>query len=383
MKAAGPEGPDSYPSFSTGRGTGSPFAPYVGDHIKVYAGYAADAADRQHVASGGLVTCLLSHALEAGFVDAVAVARASFADGQIGYQFELVTDPSLVQSFGTSAYFNIPIERHWSDIESFDGTVALCALPCHAERFRRRADSGRSLENLKLILSLFCGHNNEPELNRFVFEKEGIDPDDIEAVRVNRSYLGADVNVSMTDGSAHVVPFRHFNVYRSLGMFSKGLCHFCDDHLGTFGDISIGDVFAREYRNRDIKHSAAITRSIAGQELMDAAIIAGKVTVEEIDESVVFRAQRRILVPSNDLMSRYYASRAAGYRAKKPKQGRFRVRSFLTYTAQMWNDRLSRTRWGQRIFRTIPYPILYAYIALIKLVNNSLGFKSRQKRDVK
>ena len=96
-------------------------------------------------------------------------------------------------------------------------------------------------------------------------------------------------------------------------------------------------------------------------------------TLEQVEPSVVFRAQKRVIVPSGDLMSRYYACRVAGFTAKRPREGRFRLRSFMTYSMLHLNDRLSQTSWGKKLIGRVPKPLLYAYIATIKLINNSLG----------
>lgn len=362
-------------TFSTGRGSHSPYAPYLGDHLGVFTAYATAPRDRQHVASGGAVTALLAHAIREGFVDGVAVAKADFSQGKMGYRFDIVTEPDKVQTYGTSAYFNIPLERHSTDIDRFDGSVAVCSLPCHTGIFRKRMANSGTMKNVKLFISLFCGHNNEPELNRFVFQQQGIDESDILDVRVDRSYLGGDVLVTLKDGSIRPIPFRHFNVYRSLWFFSKGLCRYCDDHLGAHADLSIGDVFTAEYRAKDIKHSAIIIRTQEGNRLVESARSKGILTMEPVEESVVFGAQKRVVVPSHDLLSRYYANRLAGFPAKKPPVGRFRIRSFVTYSLLQLNDRLSKTRWGPRLLRLVPRPLLYGYIAVIKLVNNTLGHK--------
>ena len=359
-------------AFASGRGGDSPFARYVGDHLAVWAAHASDPADRRHVASGGVVTTLLATALRDGVVDGVAVCRVDFSEGKLGHRFEVVTDPDAVQDFGTSAYFNVPIERYSKQIDAFDGRVALCALPCHTGILRRRQANGRELSNLALYVSLFCGHNNEPELLRFVFAKAGVDESQIADMRVDRTYLGGALRLAMRDGSERPILFRHFNVYRSLWFFSKQMCRYCDDHLGSGGDLSIGDVFTPEYRSRGVKHSAVIARTEAGRSLVESAIGQGRLTAESIDPSVVFRAQKRVIVPSGDLRSRYRACRTVGFSAKPPPEGRFRLRSYLTYTALLANERLSQASWGPAVIRHIPRPLLYAYVAGIKLVNNTL-----------
>ena len=367
-----PQAANEAGDFSTGRGDADEYAFYLGDHLGVYCGYATRDSDRQHVASGGLATALLAFALRAGVIDGVAVSKADFSQSRIGYRFDILTDPDAVQAYGTSAYFNIPIERHAGELEKFDGRIGLCVLPCHASILRSRQTAGRGLANVKLFVSLFCGHNNEPELLRLVFAKEGIKEADVADMRVERGYLSGDVVVALRDGTTRLIPFRNFNVYRSLWFHAKQMCRYCDDHLGAASDLSIGDVFVPEYRRKTIKHSALIVRTQAGAELLEQAIQAGAVTVERVDSSVVFRAQKRVLVPSHDLLSRFYACQTLRLAAKKPPVGRFRLRSYLTYTLLMANDRLSKSKAGSTLIRCVPRPLLYAYIGMIKVINTTL-----------
>jgi len=189
---------------------------------------------------------------------------------------------------------------------------------------------------------------------------------------VDRTYLGGCVNFGMKDGSVRSILFRHFNVYRSLWFFSKQMCRYCDDHLGASADLSIGDVFTKEYRVQDVKHSAVVARTQKGLDVMQMAIDKGLVTCEQAAPDIVYRAQKRVIVPSGDLKSRYHACRVAGFAAKPPEHGRFRLRSFITYSLLLLNDRLSQTGWGRWLIRWIPRPLLYGYIASIKLINNSL-----------
>lgn len=351
-------------------------APYVGRFLGLWCGFAADAGDRARVASGGMVTTLLASALRNGTIDGAAVSKADFSDGKLGYRFDIVTDPDRLSEYGGSAYFNIPVERHWKQLDEFDGRLAVCALPCHTAILRRRQESGRGLANVKLFLSLFCGHNNEADLIRFVFEKEGIDEGQVAHMWVDRSYLGGNFGVRFRDGSQTSFPFRRFNVYRSLWFFSKQMCRYCDDHLGQAADVSIGDVFLAEYRKRPVKHSLAVARTQAGWRVLREAIDAGVFRAEEADPTVAVRAQKRILAPSADSKSRYYACRLLGFPGGSLKQGRFRLRSLLTYSLLHLNDRLSQWRWGRTLLKWIPRPLLYGYIALIKLVNNTLEMKS-------
>ncbi len=354
---------------------------YLGPFRNAYAGYAADASKRQKAASGGVASALIKFALERKIIDGAVLARSDFSKQKLDYEIKIVTSPREVDDFASSAYFNIPLEKYASEIAAFKGRLAICALPCHTSILRSRMEKDARFRNVKLLISLFCGHNNERELFPFVLRKSKIPESEICSMKVDRGYLGGNVRFLMRDGKERLLPFRDFNVYRSLGLFGKAMCRYCDDHLGALSDISIGDIFIPPYRGNPIKHSAVLVRTQAGEDLFSGAMRERTIICEKIDPLSIFQAQKRILVPSRDLKSRYYACKLAGYPVKETgmKEATFRLRSFLTYFLLLANNRLSQTGWGRRFFLLIPRPLLYFYIAFIKLLNNTLGCKNRDE----
>lgn len=366
------------PSNDSSFNTGQAYDPhtftgrYLGPHLDLYAAYANKDGNRERISSGGIVTTVLQQCLEESLVDGVALARCAFENGDIGYRFSILTDPREIPEYGSSAYFNIPIERHWKELDQFDGKLAICCLPCHCSLLRKRQESLHKSLHIRYIVSLFCGHNNEAELIRFVLRKESIPLSEVIDMQVKRHYLSGVLVFTLNDGRTREVDFRRFNVYRSLWFFSKNMCRQCDDHLGAQSDMSVGDIFTSRYRRLSPKRSAVVVRTGKGRELMDQVIRSGKINYEKVPAEEIFASQKRVIVPSADLKSRYYALRWNGYAVKKGKYGRFRIRSFLTYTMLYFNDRLSQRKWGRKVIGVVPRPLLYGYIALIKLINHSL-----------
>jgi coenzyme F420-reducing hydrogenase beta subunit len=344
---------------------------HLGPYRSIWAGYSLDEDAPERVASGGLATTLLGVALANDIVDGVAISRPIFDGRGNGYRFDIVTSSEEIARYGKSYYANIPIERHLKELDSFSGRLALSCLPCHARAVRALQSRGR-LTHIVLLLSLFCGHNNEPDLWELVLAKKGVHLANVRGIRVDRSYLGGGITIDLQDGRTLQIPFRHFNVYRSLWFFSKDLCRYCDEHLGAEADLSIGDIFIQKFRSRAIKHSAMVVRSELAERLVQLACDRRYVYLEPVSPDELFSAQRRILAPSKDSLSRYYANRLFGYRSKKPEKGRFRMRSFITYSLLIANNRLSWTKFGRWLLHKIPSQVLYPYAACIKLINHTL-----------
>lgn len=350
------------------------YAAYLGRFRSSYIGYANATANRERVASGGVVTTIARFVLEQKIVDGVAMGRADFSSGFLGHEFKIVRNADDIKRFGTSAYFNIPIEKYLKQMREFQGRLAVCCLPCHARIIRKCQNTKNELRNLKLLVSLFCGHNNQVELFKFVFKKAGISENQVSDMWVERSHLGGCIRFRMNDGAVKVLPFRHFNIYRSLGIFSKKMCKYCDDHVGAKSDISVGDIFLGEFRSHIIKHSSILIRTEVGEEIFQSAIKKKYLSCWSIDQKKIFQSQRRILIPSGDFRSRYYACKMFGYPTSKKKANysKLRIRSVITHSLLLLNNRLSESEFGRKIVFSIPKPILYIYVAVIKLINNSL-----------
>jgi len=76
--------------FSSARNESKSYGKYLGLYQELYAGYSTSSDIRKNAASGGLVTGLLSLALEDGVVDGVFVSKTIF-NKEIDYQCDIVT----------------------------------------------------------------------------------------------------------------------------------------------------------------------------------------------------------------------------------------------------------------------------------------------------
>ncbi len=347
---------------------------FLGDFHSSYVGYAKAEEDRKRVASGGIVTTLSRFLLTNQIVDGVALSRAVFRNGALDYDFSIVTNPEEVSLFGTSVYFDIPIEKHLSYLQEFKGKLAICCLPCHAKMIRRTQIQKKKFDNIILLISLFCGHNNSKELFRFVFNKYKIDEKHAREMWIARTYLGGNIHIRNEFGKIETFSFRCLNVYRSLGLFSKKMCKYCDDHLGCCSDISVGDIYLKEFKKDDIKSSSILIRTKIGETIFNQLKDSSKIYCQDIDPSKIHLSQKRILVPSNDHKSRYYACTLLGYAVNKKVflNKNFRIRSFVTHSLILLNNRLSEFKIGLMIFRLIPLKVWCLYIGVIKLINHTL-----------
>jgi coenzyme F420 hydrogenase subunit beta len=344
---------------------------YVGPCSATYVAYREERP--HHVASGGVVTALAVSLLRSGAADGVAMVRATFAaDSEAGYEFRIITDPEDVAEFGGSVYYDAPLQRHWQEVAEFDGRVAVCGLPCHVRALRGLQRQGKSPGNVVLVISLFCGHNCTVGLMRAFLERNGIEPARVRDVRFVRTYIEGVVEVDTDDGEQHRLSFSGFNALRNLWVDSKRLCMSCDEHFGAQADVSVGDIFLPEYRDLGVRVSAVVVRTDAGERAWDDLVRSGALNVSPVDVSEVFRAQRRVVIASKDTLSRYRAARMLGYTTAKPVEGRFRLRTFATYSFLYAMNRFSQTPAGKRFVRSVPQKLAFAAVLGVKAVHSTL-----------
>lgn len=344
---------------------------YVGPSRATFVAYLEERP--HHVASGGVVTALAASLLESGAVDGVAMVRSDFTDAETdGYEFRIVTDPKDLARFGGSVYYDIPLQKHWGDIAAFDGRVAVVGLPCHMRALSALIDSGKGPGNVALTIALFCGHNCSLQLMRTFMERHGVDPALARDVRIVRTHLEGAVVVTTTDGAEHRLSFSRFNALRNLWLHSKRLCLSCDEHFGAAADVSVGDIFLPEYKELGTRVSAVVVRTEVGQSAWDRLMRGAALTVRPVALEDVFRAQRRVVVASKDTLSRYRAAKMLGYAHAKPAEGRFRLRTFLTYSFLYAVNRRSSSESGARLASRIPERLALFLVLAVKAVHSTL-----------
>jgi coenzyme F420 hydrogenase subunit beta len=340
---------------------------------ELYAGYACDESVRAGASSGGIVSAVLIHLLQAGH-DGALVSRIA-ADGATVAVTNVARSVEEVLDHAGSSYIDSPvlgtIDRLCESGALAGRRYAVVALPCQVRalrnRFLRRPELNKALNP---IIGLFCRGNVKPVFYDDLLAREGIDPARVRSVRVRRGHVKGCVELSLSDGRQRRLAFGHLNAYRILGVHAKDLCAWCDEHLADQADLSVGDIFLPEFKKLPIKHSAFVARNAAAAALAQTLIDEGRITCCRVGMDEYRRRFRRMERFSNDLASRRLAARLVGRKAPRGKlPGRFSIFRCLAWTIIFLHGRMSQRRWARRCLYAMPRWWIGAWALAVKALS--------------
>ncbi len=245
----------------------------VGIYKQVIAAKAADGDTVERAQGGGVVSALISHALEQGFIDA-AVTTKGESESFFG-QGTVVTTREEVLSCAGSKYMGAhSLTALREALDRGYQRIGLVGLPCQVKSARKMAfldikEEGLS-HRIALIVGLFCN---------WAF-----------SAREFEQYLSAKFNVKDVLGY-HIPPppADLMRIETKTGPFEipldelrpmiQAACSVCDDMTSQFADISVGMHEGREGWN------TVISRTERGDELLSNSMAAKTIVTETFDQA--------------------------------------------------------------------------------------------------
>jgi len=346
---------------------------YLGTAAGYYLGYSNDTTIREHAASGGIVSQLITSLLKTKKIDGAVLCRSRMLDKKISYEVKIVTDPDEVLNFSSSVYFDIPLLKYLPVMKQFNGRLAVVGLPCHVHALRNFIARDPVLsEKIVVIIGLFCGHNSRKELILDVLCKKGINESEIHHLVFRRGHWRGNMEVFLHSGSKVSFPFQDFSIYQNLFCDTLIKCLHCHDHTAELADISCGDAWLPFLKKDPVKHSVIITRNDTADTFLHDLRRKGDLFLMQIEPEIVFESQRRSIIFHKSIEARSKVGRFFGYAIKCPKHYSIRAR---------WNDYLSAfmillvvkgcsSKAGRRLFLIIPRIFLYPWLYAFKFLTN-------------
>ncbi|NWG32779.1 MAG: Coenzyme F420 hydrogenase/dehydrogenase, beta subunit C-terminal domain [Rhodocyclaceae bacterium] len=345
---------------------------WLGAFDQCFIGHAGDEQIREGAASGGVVSAVLIHLLETGRIEGALVSRLIAKDGRLQPHTWLAHTREETLSARTSIYLDFPLARHLLSLKDFPGRFAVVALPCQLKALRRMEQKHPELRaRIAFRLGLLCGHASHRKLLDKLLERKGIPQNQIADFAFRKGHWRGRTYVRMSDGAEITFPYLDFGLYQNLWLYCAPRCLACDDHFAEHSDMSFGDAWLPELKSHPIKHSIFLSRNPESTAVLQEMIAHGTLAAEPADPFTFIRAQKRSLIyHKKNIAGRHRLACLFGMTV--PYRGPHRPR---------WNDllgaplfllpvRLSRSdRWARFIMR-LPKPLLYPYIALMKLLIN-------------
>ncbi len=352
---------------------GFDLARYLGETRACFAGYSLDEDLRGQCASGGIVSALLVYLLRTGKVQGAVVSRLEASGGRLQPVTAIVTDPHDVARYSSSFYADIPVLEILGRMRVFRGALAVVGLPCHIAALRQICRRDASLRSrIRYTIGLFCGGNTRIRLLQRVIVR-GILSHGSEAVKqlkVRRGHVGGVIEVAFAGGGRCSLPFRDFNLLRMLWIDSKPQCVYCPDHTAERADISVGDIFTREFKREPIRHSAVICRTAETESLLEEMASERVVALKRIERDTIFKSQKRALILHKNLASRSLVGRLFGYTIPASADMKVRWNDCLVSAMILMNTILSKRRWYRELMLRFPRFLLFLQVLKLKLLCN-------------
>lgn len=338
------------------------------ERSELYAGYWLDDAARAQTSSGGIVSCILVDLLERGIIKGALVSRITSVDGKVRAVTSIAKTKQEILLHGGSSYIDSDVVDKIKELKDLPGRYAVVAIPCQVRAIRAlmARDPGLA-KKFNPVIGLFCRGNVNAEFYDDFFKKRGLSADNIDQVKILRGHTSGNVNISLKDGGETSIPFMSMNSYRLAGIHAKALCAWCDEHKSEGADISVGDIFSKEFKQKAVKHSSLIPRTEEMAVLMQDLVKRNVVTCEFVGMDKYLSEFAKVERFSSNLAPRYAAAKMAGlHRPRTKPHGKVKLFHVLSWAIFFRNSRLSQSQKGRRFLFSLPPVLVKATAFIIK-----------------
>ena len=289
---------DSLADRFLGNGTDDP---YIGRYRSIHIGYALQEAIRWNAASGGIVTALLITALRKGEIDGAIVTRMNPDSPLEPLSFLARTEEDIVAAAG-SKYCPVAANLTLREALNSEGRYALVGLPCHIHGLRKAQIRNRKLRaRVPACISIFCGLNMSPTGTNVLLKRQGISIQDVSEIKYRGCGWPGSLHVELRDGQTYSEPYLDY-FDNNFMCYEMHRCNLCCDSFGEVSDISCGDAWLPEIKNRDKQGtSVVVVRSEEGEAFL-SSVAPGVLELSPLSIDKAIQTQRLALTWKKDWM---------------------------------------------------------------------------------
>jgi coenzyme F420 hydrogenase subunit beta len=291
-----PEAPHSHPVWGPWR--------------KIATGHATDEQVRFKGSSGGAVSALLIHALRSGQVDRVVHVAADPDDPPGNIVTVSRSEAEIIRGAGSRYASSSPL----ADIEAAlaeGGAFAFVGKPCDVSALRRLALHDPRVDKcVPLMLSFFCGGVPGRKGVRSILAVMGLKEEELASFRYRGHGWPGDAVAVARDGRTEKMSYADsWGVHLTREVQFR--CKICPDAVGGVADVSCADAWYGDERGYPVfedqpGRSLVLARTIAGERLLEAAVLAGvlaaaPVGLDEVGGMQAWQAIRKGLVRARQI----------------------------------------------------------------------------------
>ncbi len=265
---------------------GATMDPVWGPWRRVVRGWAAEPAVRHVGSTGGVLTALGMHVLDAGRVEAVLHAAPSATEPGFG-QAQISRSSADVLKAAGSRYGPTAVLSKLDEALTDGGPLALIAKPCDisAVRLRARSDD-RINRQIRYWLTLVCGGMMAPAGTAARMREHGINPAEVTAIRYRGHGCPGPTRFELTGGRAVEITYLEFWGDDESQWRLPYRCKICPDGTGEGADVAAADTWsggtpAFDRLSGDPGTNVVIARTATGAALLEDAVASGHLALGE------------------------------------------------------------------------------------------------------
>lgn len=317
-----------------------------GPYHRVVRCYASDSGVRFRGATGGVLTALAIYLLESKRIDFVLHVSASTRFPTCGIRHVSYTRDDVLHASGSRYGPAAPLVDFRSILQQ-GRPFAFVGKPCDIAAVRNYAEQDpRVDEHCRYFLTPVCGGFMDPKGMMRFLESLGVSYGELKGFSYRGYGCPGPTRVETMDGKVIEKNYLDFWGEDESAWTLPFRCNICPDGIGEAADIAAADTWPggspdREAQFGDLGTNAVITRTRAGDQLLQAAIAHGAITVErQITMRDMDRYQPHQVNKKHVVEPRHMALRRAGQ--LYPKTARLRTRELAIENG--WKENMRQAR---------------------------------------
>jgi len=270
------------PGIAVRRTEAVPGDPFVGEISASYAGQITDTTLLATAQSGGIVTALLLHALEVGYIDAALVTSQS-VNGTMRPMVQLTGEPDEIIGAQQSKYCPVALNSYLPMVRESNKRIAVVGLPCHMNGlWNIEKEIPDFLSNVVMRIGLFCDRILTYGAINALIRSAGVDEHTVAEFRYrSKKWRGWPGDVYIKDDRGEEIHLPREIRYVMKDDFTPVRCRLCYDKLNTFADISVGDCHGLSKSPEGI--SSILIRNENIHKLILSARKSGRIKLQPVD----------------------------------------------------------------------------------------------------
>jgi len=303
-----------------------------GPVLRVYEGYAADPEIRFAGSSGGVATALAAYCIaQEGMTGALHIG----ARQDVPYLNEARLSRSrdeLLANAGSRYAPASPCER-LDLVEAAETPCVFIGKPCDVAAVSMARRERPALDRkVGLTVAVFCAGTPSTRGTLEMLKVMGVDdPSTISHVAYRGQGWPGNARTRVAGESTERTLTYEQSWGDILQKHRQWRCYLCADHTGEFADVAVGDPWYRPTAG-DPGRSLVLARTERGLKMIEAAIAAGALVLEQVGPELLPASQPNLLRARGAVWGRVVTLRAAGLMTPRTRH---------LPMAKMWRSNLS------------------------------------------